>query len=230
SVQNDRVKKRVLLLNDGIPMLNRRASDSKFDVITIQHPAICYIYTMLVDRGALRLIKDNHSFIEHVKLLISTYSDDLALQQTANRIIWKAEKETQCIAKAEERIALKHIQTKRLEPQQNIELFIWKPDDKFSRKAIQEESQQQSSSSPPPVYVAGQEGQNPTGPVKKYDFMISYCHINKDLCHKIYYQLKETNAYSIWIDKELAEVSATEITDVHMLLVLLSHPLAGLPY
>ncbi|CAF1530664.1 unnamed protein product, partial [Didymodactylos carnosus] len=63
-----------------------------------------------------------------------------------------------------------------------IRLFIWKLDDTFSRKAIQEQPQQQvSSSSPPPACIKGPEDQNPTDSVKKNDFMISYCHQNKDL-------------------------------------------------
>ncbi|CAF1649145.1 unnamed protein product, partial [Didymodactylos carnosus] len=43
------------------------------------------------------------------------------------------------------------------------------------------------------------------GPVAtafEYDIMISYCHKNRELCHKIYECLNVETCYKVWIDKE----------------------------
>ncbi|CAF4436873.1 unnamed protein product, partial [Didymodactylos carnosus] len=52
-IQNDQVKKQVLELKDRIPLLITCGSDPKFDIITIQHPALDTLYTMSFDRNAL---------------------------------------------------------------------------------------------------------------------------------------------------------------------------------
>jgi hypothetical protein len=175
-VQYDEVKEEITNDDYGITLIGRCAYDSSLDDEKIRRPALRIIDAMSfsLNKSALEHIKDYDALMDHIKFLSD--KDDKYQAETANRILWKVEKESTFI-----------LEQKIQEKQKKV---VIKKDFDEKKATYQ--------------YVRGDYRyglQDHTIP-DKFDIMISYCQSDKELCSKIYNRLKEANFYRVLFEKD----------------------------
>ncbi|CAF1049409.1 unnamed protein product [Didymodactylos carnosus] len=89
-VQHDQIK-REIVTQEGIHLLIKCATDSKFNVFNIQQRALEIIWSMtFLDSAAIELRDaSNHQFISYLKAIISSNSSNVRRHEAAVGIIWK---------------------------------------------------------------------------------------------------------------------------------------------
>ncbi|CAF2973513.1 unnamed protein product, partial [Rotaria sp. Silwood2] len=116
--------------------------------------------------------------------IASSGSESLQLQRTADGLVWNIEKKEKAI----ENSRLKSAQQQKLESVPRFQKVQIAPG-----RTIQVVDKN-------PSPLADNE----------YDFMISYSHKDKEICHRIYESLVNLNEFKIWIDKENLYGTATD--------------------
>lgn len=81
---------------DALPLLLRCATESKFDSIRVQLPALEILLALTFNTEAARQLKSNATFINYLKDL-ATSSNEPRLQRVAENLRWKLEEEENLI-------------------------------------------------------------------------------------------------------------------------------------
>ena len=98
-IQHDQIKEE-LTKQDVLPLLLRCATESKFDPIHVRLAALEIVLALTFNTEAARRLKENASFITHLKTLTSS-STEQRLQRVAESLLWKLEKEETAMAQSE---------------------------------------------------------------------------------------------------------------------------------
>ncbi len=155
-------------------MIARCAYEPNLDEETIQRPALRIIDAIsFANDSAIKQIKENDLLMAHIDDLSKKHDKHQA--PTANRILWKVEKESDFISKQE---------TQKIRKKST---FIKPSFDE--KKAIYQ-------------YIRGDHRFKLTGyeNLEKFDIMISYCPDDKEICQKIYNRLIASDDYRISFD------------------------------
>lgn len=75
-----------------LPLLLRCATETKFDPLKEQQPALKILFALTFNDQAAVLLKQNSQFISHLKTLL-TSSPEKGVRRAAEGLIWKLEKE-----------------------------------------------------------------------------------------------------------------------------------------
>ncbi|CAF1504734.1 unnamed protein product [Didymodactylos carnosus] len=104
-VQHEQVKAELAKQSDGLPLLIRCATDTKFDVANVRVPALEILWAMTFNEEAAVILKNDHEFMKYVKTLLSS-KENVGLQTAADGILWKLEKEAQFVVQQHEPVTL----------------------------------------------------------------------------------------------------------------------------
>ncbi|CAF4540672.1 unnamed protein product [Rotaria socialis] len=201
--QNDDIKEEIAKDNHGFEMLSECACDPKFDEKTVQQPAMRIIFTVsCVGEIATEKIKEDDKLLKTIQK--NTASTEISKERVANGIMWNIENERKFMENAiDKQERAKEIRTQLSRPSTPPQLTPAKimkigpktaPIYNYIRGDYQEWEKLCPPSKPEPV---PEESKEP----EPFDLMISYCHAQRDICHRLYDCLVKDN-YSVWIDKE----------------------------
>ena len=91
-----------LIKQGGHSLFLRCALENKFNLLKAKLPALEILLALAFDKDFAKTLKDNETFMNHVRTLTSSPQQDL--QRVATALIWKLEKELEITAeKAEDR-------------------------------------------------------------------------------------------------------------------------------
>ena len=96
--QHDQIKEE-LTKQGMLPLLLRCVTESKFDLLKEQQPALEILLSLAFNEQAAMSLKENSQFISHLKTLL-TSSSEKGVQRAAEGLIWKLEKERAVAAKS----------------------------------------------------------------------------------------------------------------------------------
>jgi hypothetical protein len=100
-----------LTIQGALPLLLRCATESKFDPIKAQLPALEILLALTFNAEAARQLKQNAQFISNLKTLV-TSSTEQRFQRVAEGLLWKLEKEETAMAKPDTSSRTRDIVTK----------------------------------------------------------------------------------------------------------------------
>ncbi|CAF1410282.1 unnamed protein product [Rotaria magnacalcarata] len=182
-IQNEEVKTEVVA-QDGLTLLTTCATESRFDIASVQYPSMELIWSIIFNLSASQLLSANKVFVDYVVDLKDSKTDKPAnhlLKTVAEGVDWQMK---QNIVKGE----------KRKEAEKPVKLnVLGVPVDSMGRQITKEQR------------LAMEQAKE-----FKFDLMISYCHRDAELCVKIHKGLKDTTNARVWIDTEQMFGSLTE--------------------
>ncbi|CAF1119397.1 unnamed protein product [Adineta ricciae] len=182
-IQNEQVKTEVVA-QDGLTLLTTCATETRFDMASVQYPSMELIWSLIFDLSAAQLLRANKVFVDYVVDLTKSGTDNAdkhVLKRVAEGIDWQMKQKV-----VEEE--------KRKEAAKPVKLSVFGVPVDSTGKQITKEQR-----------LAMEQAKD-----YKFDMMISYCHKDSTLCMQIHKHLKmETNA-RIWIDTEQMYGSLTE--------------------
>lgn len=222
---NKKVKEE-LVTQKGLPLLTKAACHEKFDVETIQQPALDVIWTVSFNQKAAELWKTDEKFVNRLKSLLNSNVRELEI--VADGILWRLENEARFRAdKLKEAGIAPQMGDKETDIDQDYaSYYVYMETNGIRcvrlRKNLTDEERQQVEEKRIEEGKAERKKDSPF----RYDLMMSYCSDNKELCHLIYDCLTKAK-YNVWIDKEkmhgsLMERMAEAIEESENILVCMS--------
>ena len=171
-VQNEDVKEDIVI-DDGIDLLGDCAFRMDLDYETIRLPALRIIDTISFAKTAPERISQNDLLMDHLDGL--SRKQDSIEASIAKRLLWKAEKEEEYLAR-QERI------TKEMIGKRTFKIFD-------EKKA-------------PYQYINGDYRVRLDNQInhEQFDILLSSCPYDRDFCHTIRDRLKESKLYRISLD------------------------------
>ncbi|CAF4634849.1 unnamed protein product [Rotaria sp. Silwood1] len=175
--QNENVQEEIVNDEQGIQLLAECVCDSKLDEKTVQQLAMRIIFMIsFVGERAIEKIKEIDQLMENI--VKATTLTEISKERTAKRMMWNLENE-----------------------QKFIEQTIAEENNKQEMKTELIPSDYQGwdnlLSQPLKPKLAPEKTNKP----ETFDLMISYCHAQRDICHRLYDYLMN-DQFHVWIDKE----------------------------
>ncbi|CAF2965236.1 unnamed protein product [Rotaria sp. Silwood2] len=202
--QNENIQEEIVNDEQGIQLLAECVCDPKLNEKTVQQPAMRIIFTIsFVGEHAIEKIKEIDQLMENI--VKATTSTEISKERAANGIMWNIENEQKFIEKTiKEENKKKEVKPQLIRPstpppllQAKISKDITKLEDAYKYIPGDYQGWDNLLSQPSKSKPAPKEPNKP----EIFDLMISYCHAQRDICHRLYDCLVN-DQFHVWIDKE----------------------------